>query len=172
MATGSSTMEEPTGGAQATVAVRDFAPSDATACCWIINANVAVMAGLNEPARRLIINKHVPDRLVLELGKMHAVVAVDGDDMVVGVAALDGSELTRFHVAQSHQGRGIGGALLMALEDRARKSGVHRLELLASPSSEAFYASYGYVSLGEDRATSGNAEFVNVRMEKELSASS
>jgi GNAT superfamily N-acetyltransferase len=154
-------------GAQASVSIRAFTPSDAMACCWIINANVAVMSGLNEPARRLIIGKNVPDRLVLELGPIHAVVAVDGED-VVGVAALDGMELKRFHVAQSHQGRGIGGALLMALEGRARQGGMHRLELLASPLSEAFYASHGYASLGEDRASSGNAEFVNVRMEKIL----
>jgi GNAT superfamily N-acetyltransferase len=104
-----------------------------------------------------------------ELTSVHTVVAVDGDD-VVGVAALDGSELKRFHVAQTHQGRGIGGAMLLALEDEARLRGVARLELLASPSSEGFYASYGYVSRGEDRATSGNAEFINVRMEKALAS--
>jgi len=129
-----------------------------------------MMAGLNEAARRVIIAKNVPDRLAAELERAHTIVAVDGDD-VVGVAALDRSELIRFHVAKSHQGRGIGSAMLMVLEEQARLNGIGRLELLASPSSAGFYASYGYASLGEDRAVSGNAEFVNVKMEKDLTQS-
>jgi len=169
MATRTATMDAD-GEASSAVSIRPFAPNDATACCWIINENVAVMAGLNEAARRVIIGKNVPDRLALELGNAHTVVAVDGDD-VVGVAALDRAELIRFHVAKSHQGRGIGSAMLMLLEEQARLNGVGRLQLLASPSSEGFYASYGYASLGEDRAVSGNAEFVNVKMEKELAQS-
>lgn len=159
------------GSSSSPVSVRAYAPKDATACCWIINENVAVMSGLNDAARRSIISKNVPDRLNVELASVYTVVAVDGDD-VVGVAALDGTELKRFHVAQTHQGRGIGSAMLLALEEEARGRGVPRLELLASPASEAFYASYGYVSRGEDRATSGNAEFINVRMEKALASTS
>jgi putative acetyltransferase len=169
MATRSATIDAG-GEVSSAVSIRPFAPNDATACCWIINENVAVMAGLNEAARRVIIAKNVPDRLAAELERAHTVVAVDGDD-VVGVAALDRTELIRFHVAKSHQGRGIGSAMLMLLEEQARLNGVARLELLASPSSEGFYASYGFTSLGEDRAVSGAAEFVNVKMEKALAPS-
>src|SRR5690349_21782253 len=98
--------------------IRPFTLADTTACCWIINANVAVMDGLNEAARRLIVSKNMPDRLGPELASMHTVVAVE-DDEVLGVGALDGSELKRFHVAQLHQRRGIGGAILMAIEEHA-----------------------------------------------------
>ena len=159
------------GTSNAPVSVRPYSAKDATACCWIVNANAAVMSGLNDAARRLIMSKNLPEKLGVELASAYSVVATDGDD-VVGVAALDGNELKRFHVAQTHQGRGIGGAMLLALEDEARRRGLARLELLASPASEGFYASYGYASLGEDRAVSGNAEFVNVRMAKELGGSS
>lgn len=147
--------------------IRPFDPSDATACCWIINANVELMDGLNPAARRVIVSKNVPDLLSLELESMYTVVAEENDELL-GVAALDGLELKRFHVARLQQRRGIGSALLMELEAYARAEGRGRLELLASPSAASFYAAHGYVSLGERRGSSGPAEFVNVHMEKRL----
>jgi ribosomal protein S18 acetylase RimI-like enzyme len=70
---------------------------------------------------------------------------------VVGtvVGAWDGMRgwVYRLVVAEDHQGRGIGTALLAAAEARLRAMGVKQINLMVyeeSPAAEAFYARRGY----------------------------
>jgi L-amino acid N-acyltransferase len=90
------------------------------------------------------------------------VVATDGDD-VVGFAAYGpfrDNELWpgyRFtventvHVRDTHQGKGIGRALMEVLFDRAERSGVHAMIAAVdgdNPASIAFHAAVGFVEVG------------------------
>lgn len=147
--------------------IRAFVLEDAEACCTIVNACVVRMSGLNDAARALIISKNVPHRLGSELECLSALVADEGNG-ALGVGALDGAEIKRLYVSPHAQTSGIGSAILAALETVARRAGVQKLELQASPSSERFYVLHGYSSICEERTHNGDAEFVHIRMEKRL----
>lgn len=75
------------------------------------------------------------------------------DGTVVGVGTLEGEppygELGMLFVDPAAIGRGVGGALLAALLDRAHDEGFTRLAIDADPNAEAFYLAHGAVRVGE-----------------------
>ena len=78
-------------------------------------------------------------------------VAVE-DDAIVGYAVLDrlSGEVDAVFVAPSVHGRGIGRALLDALEANARMAGLERLFLSASLNAVPFYRASGFVAVREE----------------------
>lgn len=92
---------------------------------------------------------------LLEEGHDALVVAESPDGRLVGSAGLRARRSRRNrHAAQldvavlaEHAGRGLGGALLLALEVRARRLGLRRLELLVMVPNERavrLYLRLGY----------------------------
>jgi GNAT superfamily N-acetyltransferase len=147
--------------------LRRFEPTDAPACREIINAAIGMMDGLNAAARTLVIANNGVEAVSADLARCFTLVAVDGD-AIVALAALDASEVRRVYVRPEHQRRGLGRLLVRALEAEARTRGLTGLELQASPSSVAFYQSLGYRELGRETSTNGEAQFLHVRMFREL----
>jgi GNAT superfamily N-acetyltransferase len=142
-------------------------PEDAPACCEVVNQAIKTMDGLNGPARASIVARNVPPAMSEALGRCFTLVAV-GPAGVEAVAALDGAEIKRVYVRPGAQRRGTGAGLVRALEAEARRRGLDRLELQASPSSVPFYLALDYRSLGEEITTNGDAEYRHVRMMKTL----
>lgn len=75
-------------------------------------------------------------------------------DEAYGTARLwprpDGSaKAQRVAVSRAARGRGVGRALMHALEDEARRRGAHAVVLGAQLSAVAFYLSLGYEPYGE-----------------------
>jgi GNAT superfamily N-acetyltransferase len=149
------------------VSLRQFEAADAAACCQVINAAVESMEGLDATARAFIVAKNVPATVGAELARSFALVAV-GPAGVEAVGALDGDRLERVYVHPRCQGQGTGTLLVRALEAEARRRGVRRLALQASPASVTFYRALGFDALGEETSRSGEAVFVHVRMSKDL----
>ncbi|MFY3744960.1 GNAT family N-acetyltransferase [Anaeromyxobacter sp. Red801] len=63
---------------------------------------------------------------------------------VAGYAAWRGAELTAVFVRPSAAGRGVGAALVAAVERRARRAGVPALRVLAAGPAIGFYARLGF----------------------------
>ena len=65
---------------------------------------------------------------------------------MVGIAALvfENSELRACYVAPEAGRKGVGAALVRALEHAARKQGLPFLELASSVTAEPFYRKEGY----------------------------
>lgn len=126
-----------------------------------------MMDGLNAPARALIISKNEPERLEADLARCFSLVAVDSDNPVA-LGVLDGTEVKRVYVHPRLQRQGIGTMLVRALEAEARRRGLPHLDLQASPSSVPFYLSLGFRELHTETTTNGGAEFVHVRMFRDL----
>jgi GNAT superfamily N-acetyltransferase len=147
--------------------LRHFAPADAAACCRLINEAIETMDGLNAPARALIISKNGPEAVGADLGRCFSLVAI-GAAGLEGLGVLDGSEVRRVYVDPRLQRRGIGTMIVRALEAEARKRGLPRLELQASPSSVPFYLSLGFRTLQTETTRNGDAQFIHVRMHKDL----
>jgi GNAT superfamily N-acetyltransferase len=68
---------------------------------------------------------------------------------VVGTANLDGTAARAVFVDPVLQGRGIGAALMAAVEDLARTRSVMTLHVQSSTTAEGFYRKLGYVAVGE-----------------------
>jgi GNAT superfamily N-acetyltransferase len=66
-----------------------------------------------------------------------------------GVGSIhDSGEIRLCYVQPRFQNRGIGHALLTALEAQARAWGLTRIQLSSSPAARAFYERAGYVATG------------------------
>jgi phosphinothricin acetyltransferase len=88
------------------------------------------------------------------------IVAVDGGGTVLGWASLNAfnprpayDHVADFsvYVGREHRGRGIGDALLGALEERARTLGYHKLVLAAFPTNAPgmrLYERHGFATVG------------------------
>lgn len=65
--------------------------------------------------------------------------------VICGVGAIrQSSDLDLLYVHPSYQRRGIGRALLMVLESRAREWGLSTIRLIASATARPFYEHFGY----------------------------
>jgi predicted GNAT family N-acyltransferase len=98
-----------------------------------------------------VLGQDVPEELErdeLDAVSDHAVALVDG--VVVGTGRLlPSGTVGRMAVADSARGRGIGAAVLLALEERAAERGMPAVELHAQVHAVGFYARYGYVPFTE-----------------------
>ena len=71
------------------------------------------------------------------------------DSLLIGTAALGGDEILTFFVHPDHQGRGLGSALLAALESTAKARRQTQLTVKSSLTAATFYERQGYRRLGD-----------------------
>lgn len=147
--------------------VRRFSSSDAQSCCDVINSCVPSMKGLNQAARFYLLTKNVPADFIVDIGASYALVA-ELHRQIVAVGALDGDMIRRVYVCPDVQGKGVGQAMMEALEDEARRCGVATVRVEVAPSAIEFYEKMGYVSQGVTRSEVGKAVFEYMRMTKQL----
>ena len=78
-------------------------------------------------------------------------IAVNGSGLVLGFAAISGSEILLNYVVPEALHQGIGKRMLQALEAHAIASGRERIEVVSTIPAKAFYERNGYVSNGAPR---------------------
>ena len=89
--------------------------------------------------------------------------------IICGVGAIRQSgDLELLYVHPSYQRRGIGRAILMVLESRAREWGVPTIRLTASATARSFYEHFGYEFLPEE-SSPGYGVLYDYRYRKLLS---
>ncbi|MBV9171162.1 MAG: N-acetyltransferase [Chloroflexi bacterium] len=138
--------------------IREATAEDAAAIARIYNQ------GIEDRVATLETEPRTPDERAAWLaarGPRHPVlVAVADDGSVVGWASLNQfnprpayDHVADFsvYVAREQRGRGIGDALLSALEQRARDIGYHKLVLAAFPTNSGgmrLYQRHGFSTVG------------------------
>ena len=147
--------------------IRRFQKEDSQQCMRVLLASVETMDGLNQAAREYVINKMSPASMNEEFEPMYALV-FEEQGQVLGMGALFKNEITRMYIAPNAQGRGIGSALLQALEEEARRQQIDMLEAHASPSAVGLYEKFGFKSIRNDSYKTGKAIFEFIVMEKPL----
>lgn len=105
-----------------TLCAKDYTPEQLTA--WTDREPEAYRTRMDQPDGAF---------LVAEWGKK-----------IVGFSSLLGEEVLSLYVHPDHAGRGVGGALMDAIEEAARKKGVVVLRLNSSLTAVPFYEKRGY----------------------------
>jgi amino-acid N-acetyltransferase len=131
--------------------------------------DVASIEAIIEPfvSRRILLGK---DPVVLYEAIQQFVVAEEGGQ-VVGCGALhvmwrDLGEIRTVAVAESHRGRGVGTAVVDALEDNARELGLGRLFCLTFETD--FFGARGYAVIGEVGDAAPTSDLVTAEVYAEL----
>ena len=148
-----------------------------TAPAWrlaIVAAGTGEHAALQALRERLL---RVPLGLRFTAGELTAeatdvhIAALDPSGVIGGVLLRpldDGSgKLRQMAVAETHQRRGVGAALVRMLEEEARRRGMRQIVLHARDHATGFYAALGYAVEGAPFAEIG---IPHVRMVKRLGA--
>lgn len=140
------------------MAIREATAGDAAAICLIYNQ------GIEDRVATLETQLRTPEEraawLAARDSRHPVVVANDADEAVVGWGSLnpfnprpayDHVVDVSLYVARDQRQRGIGDALLGALEARARALGYHKVVLAAFPTNAPgmrLYARHGFVTVG------------------------
>jgi N-acetylglutamate synthase-like GNAT family acetyltransferase len=104
-----------------------------------------------------------------ESDAIHAMVIVD--DQIIGVARMHKSgenqgQVRCVAVAAEAQGKGVGKAIMLHLEEKAMSMGIQEIILEARENAVPFYKSIGYVIEKESYLLFG--EIQHYRMKKEF----
>lgn len=148
------------------VQIRPYRPGDAPAISHIIQTTMRESNTADYPIERLqpLIDYFSPSK-VAQINLDRACLVAEDGGALVGTAALEEGELVTFFVLPGHQGRGIGAALLAALEDIARAQGRTHLSVHASLTGASFYERQGYRRTGDVLAGTAGPQ---VGMQKRL----
>ncbi len=116
--------------------------------------------------------QHVPEDLEWDEADERAyhVLASDEEGVAIGTGRLrlDG-QIGRMAVAREWRGRGVGGAILAALLELARKEGCTVVRLHAQTHALAFYKKYGFTAVGDAFDEAGIPHrAMELRLEPEL----
>jgi predicted GNAT family N-acyltransferase len=116
--------------------------------------------------------QHVPEDLEWDEADERAyhVLAFDEEGVAIGTGRLrlDG-QIGRMAVAREWRGRGVGGAILAALLELARKEGCTVVRLHAQTHALDFYKKYGFTAVGDEFDEAGIPHrAMELRLEPEL----
>lgn len=92
---------------------------------------------------RLMLN-FTSDKVLELIGKRLTLVAMSGG-IVIGTGALQGTEVKSVFVSPDWNGKGVGTALIKALEEHALRHGYEILDVSSSLSATGFYEALGYL---------------------------
>jgi len=132
------------------VTLREFDPADLDEVHALIARTVeASYAGVYcRTAIDHFHEHHTRDQILKDAAEGCTLVLVAAG-RIVGTGTLVGAYVGRMYVAPEHQGKGLGGRILEALEARARAGGVGTVDLAASTPARRFYERRGYRLVAE-----------------------
>lgn len=143
------------------IAIRPAVPADAAAMSAVLTASIRDLCAAdhgNDPTilRGWLHNK-TPDMVLKMLerpGAQYLVAERDGE--IAAVGCLTGpDEIGLNYVAPSHRFHGVSKALLAALEDRIRASGIAVARLTSTGTAHRFYLAGGWRDAGPAEADRG-----------------
>jgi GNAT superfamily N-acetyltransferase len=135
-------------------AVRKAESRDAEAAAEVLRRSITELCthdhhGDAGTLAKWLANKTPQDFLSWLANEDHFCVVAEARNRIVGVGLLHRSgEVRLCYLAPGAQGRGLGKAIHVALEEKARAWGLRRLHLESTASARPFYERVGYRSAG------------------------
>lgn len=158
------------------IVVREMRPEDARAFLEVHRAAVRGLAAGDYPpdvidawAPLPISDQHVEEVRLNPSGEYRVMARIDGRAVGIGCLIAGNGELRACYVVPEASRKGVGSALLRAIEQAAREQGAALLNVDSSVTAEPFYAAHGYEVLerGEHILSTGKP-MACVRMRKRL----
>lgn len=154
------------------IRIRAFRPADADALATLFHESVRRLGVRHYTARQVAAwspAKPDPGRYRTQAVGRTFLVAVDGDGAIAGYGDLEPSgHIDHLYVRPDAAGRGVGSALLGALEKAARSAGIPFLFVEASEGARRLFARRGF-RMGARRAFVRRGVAIhNYRMSKAL----
>ncbi|UFP93343.1 GNAT family N-acetyltransferase [Gloeobacter morelensis] len=153
------------------IRLRPYEPGDAPALIHLFRDTV----------RRINVRDYSPEQVAAwapeeidsrvwegQLTDRFAVVAQIGEAVVGFTDFESDGHLDRFYVHADYQGRGVGGAMLAAVEAEAVRLGLDRVFTEASITARPFFERRGFRVLQAQTVVRRGEKLVNYRMEKRL----
>ncbi|MDD1014937.1 GNAT family N-acetyltransferase [Pseudomonas sp. TNT2022 ID1025] len=133
-----------------TLHIRPATADDANAISTVIIRSLRQTNAADYSAALIaqIEDNFTPVRVLALLEQRQVLVALV-DQQVVATASLQGNVVRSVFVAPEMQGRGLGRALMQAVEALAQQSGQVLLRIPSSITAQGFYARLGYVQVRE-----------------------
>jgi len=111
---------------------------------------------------------HDEEHILRDADMGHMIVVEEGGS-IVATGTIVGSHIKRVFVEPALQGRGYGKAIMVYLEDFARRAGIGETDLDASLVSKPFYDALGYEVGKPDSIDVGDGQALDFhRMKKKL----
>lgn len=131
------------------IQIRLYRADDAAAVSSIIRTTMRISNSADYPLAQLqpLIDYFSPAK-VDQINQTRLCLVAEEDGVLVATGGLEDGELVTFFVLPTQQGRGIGAALLLALEAAARGQGLSELKVDASLTGAPFYERHGYQRTG------------------------
>jgi len=152
------------------ISLRSYRPADLPAVCRLFHETVHTVCAEDYSQREL--DAWAPEKVDLSawnraLRESLCVVATAGGE-IVGFANLAGDLLDRVYVHADWQRRGVGTAMVSALERVAGKREIKCLSTDASITARPFFQALGYRVVTPQKVVRGGVVLTNFRMEKVL----
>ena len=134
--------------------VRKAEPRDAEAAVEVLRRSITELCALDhhgdaDTLAKWLANKTPQNFLSWLAKKDNFCVVAETNDQVLGVGLLRRrGEIQLCYLAPGAQGQGLGKAIYLALEEKAKAWGVKRLYLESTVSARSFYEKVGYRSAG------------------------
>jgi putative acetyltransferase len=165
-----------TQGACASALIREMRPEEARIFLEVHHAAVRGLAArgyapevIDAWAPLPILDEHVDKVRSNPDGELRLVAEIDGRVVGVGSLVAENDELRACYVTPRASRRGIGSALVRAIELAAREQGMALLHLDSSTTAEPFYAALGYEARERGEHILGNGRALAcVKMRKRL----
>jgi GNAT superfamily N-acetyltransferase len=138
-------------------------PRDADAAVLVLRRSITelcVADHRNDPTtlQKWLENKTVENFHAWLAAESNFCVVTESNSEVNGVGLVHREgEIRLCYVAPGNQGRGLGSAILTALEDKARTWGLHKLHLGSTLSARPFYERHGYTPGGQSTGGFGSS---------------
>jgi putative acetyltransferase len=143
------------------IEIRQATPSDAPAACTLLRRSIEEGCAADHARRAEILQPWLSNKTPENVGAWfsspsnYAVVAVEGEELA-GLALLTkAGKLALCYVLPGYWRRGVGSALLEAVETQARAWDIGKLHMHSPSSARAFFERHAYVNAGMDKACFG-----------------
>lgn len=158
------------------VRIRPATLDDASALVPVHHAAIDALPGTHYTAETRAAWKAAVTEEAMRQGLAHdatATFVAEGDNRLVGFSTLQVPEVTAVYVHPAAQNRGVGTALLRAVEAGARIRDVQTLTVSASLNAVGFYEAHGYERVGRGTIDLDEDHAIRcVHMEKTLASQS
>lgn len=128
-------------------------PEEAQAC-WNIR-NQAIRHGCKESYNAAVIKAWTPDSVPEGYARIIAAnpfFVVDGENnrpVATGFLDLACGSVEAVFTLPEYAGKGVGGLILNAIKEEARRRGFKRITLSSTPNAKTFYEKHGFILLRE-----------------------